>query len=248
MAKTPNNDSNGGYIKLFRSIKSHWLWKDTRKKTPFEAWVDLMLRAQYTDGKEAFGVDFVTLERGQILTSQLQLSKSWGWTRKAVTAFLRALERDSMVVVECTNKWSKLTICNYESYQGTGAAKVTAKEQQKEQQAVQQGDTYKKEEERKKKEKIYSAPFEDEKLNETWRAWVEYRRQKKEPLTEIGATRQINKTKSWPVDFAIGQIEKAIERGWKGFGFDPVPGAPVISIPAKPKVEMEDYFTNRKTS
>ena len=116
-----------GYIKLFRSVKKHWLWKESRKKTPFEAWIDLMLRACHSDLKEPIGPDFITVKRGQILTSQLQLSKDWLWSRKAVTFFLRALERDSMVDIKCTNKWSMITICNYASYQDFR----TTKEQQK---------------------------------------------------------------------------------------------------------------------
>lgn len=112
-----------GYVALFRSIKNHWLWKESRVKTHFEAWVDLLLRASHNDQKEPVGVDFITVKRGQVLTSQLQLSKEWFWSRKKVNHFLMVLQKDGMLVVNASSKWSMITICNYATYQNTGTSK-----------------------------------------------------------------------------------------------------------------------------
>jgi hydroxymethylpyrimidine pyrophosphatase-like HAD family hydrolase len=116
-----------GFISIYRSIKKHWLWKENRIKTPFEAWIDLLLRASHDDQKEPIGIDFIVVNRGQVLTSQLQLSKEWFWSRKKVTNFLKVLEKDQMIVVKTTTKWSMITICNYASYQSVR----TTKEHQK---------------------------------------------------------------------------------------------------------------------
>lgn len=122
-----NENKVTGYVCLYRSIKKHWLWKDSRVKTPFEAWIDLLLRASHEDQKEPVGVDFIVVKRGQVLTSQLQLSKEWFWSRKKVTHFLSSLQKDIMISVKTTTKWSMITICNYESYQD----RRTTKEQQR---------------------------------------------------------------------------------------------------------------------
>jgi hypothetical protein len=208
-----------GYIKLFRSIKKHWLWKESRKKTPFEAWMDLMLRACHSDLKEPIGPDFIVVKRGQILTSQLKLSKDWMWSRKAVTFFLRALERDNMVDIKCTNKWSMITICNYATYQDFG----TTKEQQKNIKRTSkehQEHTYNELKELERIKNIYDSPFENAELNALWQQWVQHRKQKREPLTEVAAERQITKIKAHTVEQAKQSIEKSIERNWTGLFFE----------------------------
>lgn len=116
-----------GFICIYRSVKKHWIWKQNRIKTTFEAWVDLLLRASHDDQKEPVGIDFITVNKGQVLTSQLQLSKDWYWSRKKVVHFLGVLQKDKMLDVQTSAKWSMITICNYASYQSIR----TTKEQQK---------------------------------------------------------------------------------------------------------------------
>lgn len=229
--KNSRNESNqkSGYIKLFRSVKNHWLWKENRTKTPFEAWIDLMIRACHSDLKEPIGADFITVKRGQILTSQLQLSKDWFWSRKKVTSFLKCLEKDQMLVIECTTKWSKLTICNYESYQDYG----TTKEQQKNNKGTseeQQRNTYNNYKELEGIKNIPENPFDDDDLNSLWRQWIQHRKQKKEPLTQIAAERQISKLKAHSSEAAKASIEKSIERNWTGLFFDDKDVATVSSL------------------
>lgn len=116
-----------GFVCVYRSIKKHWIWLDSRIKTPFEAWIDLLLRASHEDQKEPVGVDFIIVKRGQVLTSQLKLSKDWFWSRKKVNHFLKVLQKDGMIFLNAATKWSMITICNYGTYQD----KRTSKEQQR---------------------------------------------------------------------------------------------------------------------
>lgn len=105
-----------GYIKIYRSLKKHWLWGND-KKSKFEAWIDMLLMASHTGLKEPIGYDLVTVEQGQILTSQEKLSISWRWDRQAVRRFLEMLERDGMINISTTSKFTMITICKYDSYQ-----------------------------------------------------------------------------------------------------------------------------------
>lgn len=107
-----------GYIKISRAITAHWLYEPQRKRTKLEAWIDLLLRAKYTSNKEAVGYDLIVIERGQILTSQEELSRAWRWDRTTVRRFLTSLHTDQILTIKTTSKYTILTICNYELYNG----------------------------------------------------------------------------------------------------------------------------------
>lgn len=51
---------------------------------------------------------------------------------------------------------------------------------------------------------------------ETWQCWQEFHRQKKSPLTEIGAKMQLKEFQKWGVDRAIAAINHTILKGWDG--------------------------------
>jgi hypothetical protein len=105
-----------GFICLYRSIKKHNLWKRSRKKSWFEAWIDLLIMANFSENKEPVGYDLIQLKRGEILTSQEKLAKEWKWDRSSVRSFLALLEKDSMIALKVTNKFTVITICNYGIY------------------------------------------------------------------------------------------------------------------------------------
>lgn len=119
----PNENYKTGYIKLFRSLKNHWLWDKGRKRTKFEAWLDLLLMASHSGTKEPIGYDLIEIKTGQILTSQEKLSIQWRWDRGAVRSFLKLLEKDGMLNQQTTSKYTMITICKYDSYQKTEPSK-----------------------------------------------------------------------------------------------------------------------------
>lgn len=70
-----------GWIYLHRSLVDHWLWNDK----PFskgQAWVDLLLLANYEDVKIPYKGEVVTCERGVVNRSITFLADRWGWSRK----------------------------------------------------------------------------------------------------------------------------------------------------------------------
>lgn len=54
------------------------------------------------------------------------------------------------------------------------------------------------------------------KFEETWREWIEYRRQRRNPLTECTIRRQIHKLEELGHDRAVAAIGRSIENGWIG--------------------------------
>lgn len=110
-------NKEAGFVCLYRSVRDHWIWKESRVKSKFEAWTDLLLRASHDDQKEPVGMDLIVIKKGQVLTSQLQLSIDWKWDRSTVRSFLKMLQKDRMIFVKATTKYTILTICNYDNYQ-----------------------------------------------------------------------------------------------------------------------------------
>jgi DNA replication protein DnaD len=212
---TGNDQPNKSFIKLSRKVRQHWLWKASRKKTKFEAWIDLLFRANFEAGKEPYGHDLIDLKRGELLCSQEGLAKDWGWDRSAVRHFLKQLESDQMVIMKVTNKFTVITLCNYATYND----KQPAQQQQDNNNPTSkqhQDNTYKNDKNKKNGKNIDVAPFSEDSLNELWQKWIEFRKQKKDPLTEIGANEQIKMLSQYPSDIIEKIISKSIQKGWKG--------------------------------
>ncbi|HDA0346096.1 TPA: DnaD domain-containing protein [Staphylococcus aureus] len=106
-----------GWISIDRSIQNHWLFKEKRTFSKFEAWIYLLMEANHSKAKVPIGNQIVTVERGQRLTSILTLSDLINWSRFKVKTFLDLLESDGMLEVKTTSKYTLITIVNYDFYQ-----------------------------------------------------------------------------------------------------------------------------------
>lgn len=106
-----------GWIKIYRQIRNHWIWKD---KEPFDkrsAWIDLLLSVNHKSKKIPFENDFIEIERGQTLTSIKQLAERWSWSRHKVSDYLNQLEQDTMIVQIRDTRKTLISIVNYSKYQ-----------------------------------------------------------------------------------------------------------------------------------
>lgn len=113
-----------GWIRLNRKILDNRLWED-KPFTKGQAWIDLLLLAEWCDGRQVLcGNEAVTLKKGQLFTSLQKLSDRWGWTRSKVLRFLTRLETETMVNINRnTNRNTSgtlVTIENYAKYQDVG--------------------------------------------------------------------------------------------------------------------------------
>lgn len=113
-----------GYIKLYRSIEE-WEW--ATNPTMYYFWVRLLVKANY-ETREWQGK---TIERGCIITSVAKLASDFCLSVKQVRACLERLVKGKQIVTETTNKWTKITICNYASYQDSPETKGQTKGKQK---------------------------------------------------------------------------------------------------------------------
>lgn len=122
--------SNNGWISLHRKILEHPFYKEKRKFSKFEAWIDLLLHANHKDNKFILGNELVEVEKGSFITSELKLMERWGWSKTKVRAFLMLLECDSMIVQKKDRKKTTINICNYSVYQGLETEKKPQKDRE----------------------------------------------------------------------------------------------------------------------
>ena len=73
-----------------------------------------LLKANYQD-RQWKGI---TIERGQFVTGREILAKETGLTIQQVRTALDKLKSTGEITIKVTNKYSIVTICNYETYQG----------------------------------------------------------------------------------------------------------------------------------
>lgn len=71
---------------------------------------------------------------------------------------------------------------------------------------------------KRSKVNIYIGGFDffDERLNKAWRDWIEYRKEKKNPLTPTAAKKQIEFLQKYSATIAVAIIDKSIQSGWTG--------------------------------
>lgn len=106
-----------GWLKLYRKLLK-WEWyHDNNVKVLF---LHLLLTAKYEQAQWKG----ITVHRGQLLSTMKALSFEVGLSVKQVRTAIRKLSSSRDICVETHNKYSIITITNFESYQGDGIENV----------------------------------------------------------------------------------------------------------------------------
>ena len=106
MAKELNNT----WIKIYRGMLE-WEWFDFSEMV--HLFLYLLLKANIED-KNWRGV---TIKRGQLATSNATLRKDLHLSEQQIRTCLKRLISTGEITYQSTNKYTLITICNYESYQ-----------------------------------------------------------------------------------------------------------------------------------
>jgi len=143
------NFKNNGWIKLHRKIFENPFYF-SEKFTRCQAWIDLLLLANFSDGffyKRGIKVE---VKRGQIGYDLDSLGSRWKWSRGKVERFINDLEIEKQIVRQKTNVTTLITVINYTIYQSDDKADDKADGHQ----TVKQTEANKKDKKEKKDKKI----------------------------------------------------------------------------------------------
>ena len=109
--------ANGGFIKLHRKI-TEWEWYT--HETTFRVFFHLLISANY-ESKNWRGQ---TIKRGQLVTSQDKIALALGYVdskgkpkRQPIRTALSNLQKTGEITTKTTNRYTIITIKNYNKYQ-----------------------------------------------------------------------------------------------------------------------------------
>lgn len=120
-----------GWIKIHRQIKENWIWDNPLY---LKAWIGILITVNHENKKILIEGELIECNRGQSLLSLMGWSKLFGktWTIQRVRTFFKLLKDDAMIEVEGLRKTTRVTVCNYDSYQDqqqTNNNETTTKQQ-----------------------------------------------------------------------------------------------------------------------
>jgi len=212
------------YIKLHRKLLN-WGWFN--KPEILSVFIYCLIRANYEDG------DYQghKVLRGQFITSPDKIAQATGLTYQCVRTVLNKLILTNEINKQTTNKYTIITVCNYDSYQGLekDTNKQTPNKSTNNQQTTnKQLTTSKKLEEIKENEEVniygFDLSFLDPVFNETFLMWLDYKIERKEKYKtqkslELCYQKLLEFSKSNP-ETARRIIEDSMANNYKGF-FEP---------------------------
>lgn len=142
-----------GWISIHRQLCDKKIWL-SEPFTRGQAWVDLLMLANYENGFIRVRGVRHEVKRGQVGWSEITLAKRWKWSRGKVRRFFQELEEnEQQIVQEKNNVTTLISIVNYEKYQNCNTANGTTSSTTNGQQTVQQTDTNNKNNKNNKKNK-----------------------------------------------------------------------------------------------
>jgi len=123
-----------GYIKLYRNLLENPV---TSKPEMAWLWCVLLLSANHKDVKRIWNGKSIIIKAGQMITGRKQLSRLTGLSESFIYRALKYFESEQQIEQQKNNKFTLITILNWDKYQGNG----TTNEQQIEQQMNNQRTT-----------------------------------------------------------------------------------------------------------
>jgi uncharacterized phage protein (TIGR02220 family) len=99
-----------GWVKLHRIFKT-WEWYGAPNH--LAVFIDLLLHANYEDGKYRG----ISIPKGSLTTSSGKIADRTGLSRQQVRTVLSNLQSTSEITIKTTNKYSMISVTNWDKYQ-----------------------------------------------------------------------------------------------------------------------------------
>lgn len=207
-----------GFIILHRRVEENWLWL-SEPFTKAQAWIDLLLLANHSEGIFFIRGVKVIIKRGHVGKSEESLSQRWKWSRGKTRAFLKMLEIEQQIKQHKSPILNIIEILNYDFYQ-----KLNNRPNNRKTTERQQKDTNNKEITTIKEEEEINAPdFLDKNLLKTFFDFRQSIATEKKPFTNNAKELIIKKLagfESKQAGSANKALENSIENSWQGV-FEP---------------------------
>jgi hypothetical protein len=105
-----------GWIKLWRkSLEAGWL----KNHRLWAFWTWCLLKASHQDHKQLVGLQEVALSPGQFVFGRTKAAKELGLSEQQIRTSLNFLKRAGNLTIKSTNKFTIITIVNWDIYQNT---------------------------------------------------------------------------------------------------------------------------------
>ena len=121
-----------GYIFLHRKTQKHWVFE---RSEYLKAWIQMLFDATHQDYEVLVGNQLVRLKRGQFIFGRKAFAKKTGLSERSVRTLINRLKKSQMIDQQTTNKFSIISILNYDDYQ-TGVHQTSSKRPTGDQQAT----------------------------------------------------------------------------------------------------------------
>ncbi len=166
-----------GYVKVWRRIKeSPWY----KKPNISHLAQHLIREANHNPQRLFVNNEIIELNRGQIITGRKELSRETGLTEQEIRTAINSLIKCDFLTSKSTNKFTIITICNYDIYNHDATSN-----QPTDQPASNQQLTTNKNVKNKRRKEIKNIVFDSSVFDPVLiKEFTEYRKAKKAPLTQ----------------------------------------------------------------
>jgi hypothetical protein len=219
--------SKDGFIYLDRKFFNHSMWREKRVFSRQEAWLDLIQLARWSHEPENVAIKdkVIACNRGQLVRSMVTLADRWGWSKSKVKRVLDVFADRDMIRIENETVTTRITLCNYETYQTKDAPSETQAER-KQNASRTQVDTEEEGKKERRKEESPMAPSVSLKFPTGWnpeRANIQISEIKKhrssiraKKLSNRSFQILVNRFKDFTLDDFAVSIETSAANGWTG--------------------------------
>jgi len=126
-----------GWIKLFRKVQDNAIYKDSEL---LHIWTHCLLNASWEDKEVYFNGSMVRIRRGELIVGRDKLQERTGINGMTAYRKLNVLQKMGNVNIKANNRYSVVSVVNYDAYQGEpdedeqpNDSQTTAKRQESEQ-------------------------------------------------------------------------------------------------------------------
>ncbi len=105
---------NNGWIKLHRKIIDSVVFKNEKC---LKIWIWILSKANHKQNETIIGRQKITIKTGQFIMGGIKAEQVLDIARKTIYYWLDFMEREGMIAIKKTNKYTIITIPNWDKYQ-----------------------------------------------------------------------------------------------------------------------------------